>query len=429
MDVFKSGEKSSFAKKSRSMARILAIGATSLAIVFCLFIYFYFSSNLFIRVLATILPTTYLFAYVLSFTKTTNKKLYDIIFLVFIFSSLSILYIAYQFSFNSEYIILMLVIYNIILIALPTPKQVLIYFLIIFIPLTIVLLSSSISVGFYLLITVSFGYVFAMSYVVSVQKKKLNQRNQKNAEILKTLVNNTNDSIFLVDFISKQIYDANEKSNEVFGVENEKEFLSKKYYELFADENFVPSNRSEITREITQYGYYHNEVLFKRGDGSEFWGNLLLSPFTAAKSNFYLIQIKNIDGKKKYDDRVFADKEKFKFILNNLDEFIYLVSYNENNDQKFEYISPYIEQLFGITKEEYISPKTKGKISEVYHPDDLPQLKLLKEELLKSKAKVSTTYRIKPIGKTDYISLHETVIPKLNEAGEIEQILGIIRAV
>ena len=112
-----------------------------------------------------------------------------------------------------------------------------------------------------------------------------------------------------------------------------------------------------------------------------------------------------------------------------MDEFIYLVSYSENNDQKFEYISPYIEQLFGITKEEYVSPETRGKLSKIYHPDDLPLLKLLKKDLLKSKEKVSTNYRIKPIGKNDYISIHETVIPKLNEQGEIEQILGIIRAV
>ena len=388
------------------MAKILALGATSLAFVFSLFVFFYFSPNLFIRILSAFLPVTYLFTYLLSFTKINNKKLYEIIFLVFIFSSLSILYIAYQFSFNSEYIILMLVIYNIILIALPTPKQVLIYFIVTFIPLAIVLLFSNISVGFYLLITVSFGYVFAMSYVISMQKKKLNQRNHQNAEILKTLVNNTNDSIFLVDFISKQIQAANEKSKEIFGIKDESEFLSKKYYELFADENFVPLNRSEITREITQNGYYHSEVLFKRKDGSEFWGNILLSPFTAAKSNFYLIQIKNIDSKKKYDDTVFADKEKFKFIINNLDEFIYLVSYSENNDQKFEYISPYIEQLFGITKEEYVSPETRGKISEIYHPDDLPLLKLLKKDLLKYKEKVSTSYRIKPIGKNDYISIH-----------------------
>ncbi len=152
MDIFKSGDKSSFAKKSRSMAKILALGATSLAFVFSLFVFFYFSPNLFIRILSAFLPVTYLFTYLLSFTKINNKKLYEIIFLVFIFSSLSILYIAYQFSFNSEYIILMLVIYNIILIALPTPKQVLIYFIVTFIPLAIVLLFSNISVGFYLLI-------------------------------------------------------------------------------------------------------------------------------------------------------------------------------------------------------------------------------------------------------------------------------------
>lgn len=291
LNIFNSGDKSSFAKKSRSMAKVLALGAGSLAIVFSLFICFYFTSSNVIKGLSIFLPFIYFSEYLLSFSKITNQQLYKIIFYVFIFTSYVLLYIAYQFSFNSEFIIIMLVIYNIILIALPTPKQVLVYFGIVFIPLEITLLFSDISIGFALLITLSFGYVFALSYVISLQKKGLNKRSHQNEEILKALVNNSKDAIFLVDFFSKEIWDANEKSKEIFGLTDINEILNKKYYTLFFDEEFINQNRNEITQHLAQVGFFQANVLFKRHDKTEFLGNFMISPFKAAKNNYYLIQI------------------------------------------------------------------------------------------------------------------------------------------
>ena len=280
------------------MAKFLAIGAGSLAIVFSLFIWLYFSSSISIRAISIFLPITYIAVYLLSFTKRTNQQLYKIIFYNFILTSYCLLYIAYQFDFNSEYVIIMLVIYNITLIALPTPKQVLLYFGLVFIPLEVLLLFSSISIGFALLITVFFGYAFALSYFISLQKKKLNKRSHQNGEILKTLANNTKGAIFLVDYFSKEIWDANEKSKDIFGLKDIGELLNKQYYTLFSDENFTRLNKNEISQQISAFGHFLSEVLLKKMDGSEFMGDVMISPFKAAKNNYYLIQIHTLTTKK-----------------------------------------------------------------------------------------------------------------------------------
>jgi len=274
------------------MARMVSIGAGSLAIVFCLFIFFYFESNEFVKSLSLALPLIYSAPIIISFTNVTNKTLYNIIFYIYIFSSWVILVIAYQLSFNVAFVVLMLTVYNIVLFAIPKPKQILIYFGVIFIPLVLTTLSSDISVGLTILITISFGYVFLMSYVISQQKQKLNLRSTQNAEILKALVNNTNDSILLVDYFSKEIKDANEKTIDYFGLNDVNDVLSKKYYELFLDENFIASNKNEITQKIREFGHFQTEVLFKKKDGTQFSGQMLLSPFKAVRNNYYLIQIK-----------------------------------------------------------------------------------------------------------------------------------------
>src|SRR5665811_2375565 len=133
--IFKTGDTSSFAKTSRKMAKVLALGAGALALVYCLFINFYFTTDKLVRILSMVLPGLYFASFFFSFTKISNKTLYNIIFYVFILSSLTLLFIAYRFSFNSEYIILMLAIFCVILFAIPTTKQLLIYFGITFIPL------------------------------------------------------------------------------------------------------------------------------------------------------------------------------------------------------------------------------------------------------------------------------------------------------
>ncbi len=280
------------------MSKFLSLGAGALAIVYTLFIHYYFEADSLVRLLSMMLPILFFISFLFSFSKMTNKKLYHIIFGVFIATSLIILYGAYSLAFESDYIILMLAIFSVILVALPTTNQLLIYFGLIFIPLEVALFLSEAAVGFTLLISLSFGAVFTLSYIVSRNKNSLSYRSSQNAKILKTLVNNTNDSMFLVDFFSNEIQDANENTKDIFGLDETDEFLSKSYYQLFTEQGFIDSRRDKITQKINDDGYYQTDAMFRRRDGSNFLGRLHLSPFEALNKKYYLLQIKNIAVRK-----------------------------------------------------------------------------------------------------------------------------------
>jgi PAS domain S-box-containing protein len=296
--IFKTGDTSSFAKSSRSMSKFLSVGAGTLAIVHFLFIYFYFQSSTIISTLSLFLPVLFLASFLCSFTKLSNKKLYEIILGVFISVSLVMLYIAYLFNFNSEYIILMLAVFGVILVAIPTTKQLLIYFLLVFLSLEVFLFLSDISIGFTLLVSLSFGAVFTLTCMISAQKKGLSYHSTQNAKILKTLVNNTNDSMFLVDFFSNEIQDYNQKTNEIFGLINADDFLAKQYSHLFTEEGFIEARRKKINEKMEEEGYYQTDAMFRRKDGTNFLGRLHLSPFEALDKKYYLLQIKNIAVRK-----------------------------------------------------------------------------------------------------------------------------------
>lgn len=292
--IFKTGESSAFAKASRKMSKVLSLGAGALSVVYNLFICFYFESDLLVCLFSSFIPVMFFISFLFSYAKITNRRLYEIIFGVFIITSFILLYVAYSFSFNSEYVILMLAIFSITLVALPTTKQLLIYFGLIFIPLEVILFLSDTSVGFTLLISLSFGAVFILSYEISKRKSKLNYQSNQNAKILKTLVNNTNDSIFLVDFYTSEIRDANENTKEIFGLEDANEFFSKKYHKLFTEDGFIDARKNKIASKIDDEGYYQTDAMFRRKDGTNFLGRLHLSPLEAIGKKYYLLQIKNI---------------------------------------------------------------------------------------------------------------------------------------
>jgi PAS domain S-box-containing protein len=296
--IFISGNKSSFAKNSRSMSKTLSLGAGALAIVYSFFIHYYFKADATIRLLSLILPVLYIVSFGCSFSKITNKKLYEIIFGVFVITSLILLYTAYCMSFNSEYIILMLAIFGVILVALPTTKQLLIYFGVTFIPLEVALFLSETSIGFTLLISLSFGAIFVLSYIISKQKNALSYRSSQNAKVLKTLINNTNDAIFLVDFYTNEIQDTNENTKDIFGLNDTEEFFTKHYYELFTEKGFIDAKRDKITQKMADDGYYQTDAMFRRKNGSNFLGRLHLSSFEALNKKYYLLQIKNIAVRK-----------------------------------------------------------------------------------------------------------------------------------
>jgi PAS domain S-box-containing protein len=298
LSIFKTGKTSHFSKTSRKMYRILALGSGGLAVIYFLFVHYYFTTDLFLNGLAILLPFLFIISFLISYTKANNKALYKSILGVYVTTSLVILYIAYCLSFNSEHVILMLSIFSVILVALPTTRQLLLYFGLIFIPLEIALFLSEISIEFSLLITLSFGFVFILTYVISTQKHALNYRSSQNAKVLKTMVNNTKDSIFLIDFFSKEIKDANENTKIIFGLEDTKEFLSKKYFNLFTEQGFIDSKQDKIEQKIRDIGYYETDAMFRRKDGSNFLGRLHLSPFEALNKKYYLLQIKNIAVRK-----------------------------------------------------------------------------------------------------------------------------------
>lgn len=121
-------------------------------------------------------------------------------------------------------------------------------------------------------------------------------------------------------------------------------------------------------------------------------------------------------------------EQNLNFILENINECIYNVKFTEK-EKKLTYISPQIEQLLGLTINEFNNEGKTGKILKRIHPDDIELINdnVKKGMYVDKLPQINTVFRFKPKGKKEYIWVDETIHIKYNKQGEALETTTVIR--
>ncbi|HCQ30603.1 MAG TPA: hypothetical protein DIU39_09970 [Flavobacteriales bacterium] len=424
------GNDSVYSQTNKKMAQMVAIGGVALSTAYALFVNILWGDKVNL-ILVNSLPFAYLLLWLLSFSKKLNaKSLYNILLVSFILSTYLVIYVGYHLNYNAQYDILYVAIVNIMFLVLASRRQLRIYFLTVFIPAVILLFLSDVDKVTASILVVMFAFGATLSFIITSQRNNLYKRLKSNDNILKALIQSTNESIILVNYFSKKIVDINNKALKEFGYENAEELLDKNYTEtLFANYADLQNQRMEIKKQLNTRGFFETEIELTKKNGTKFWALLTIIPFEAENENFYLLQIRNIDDKKQIEQELVEKNFWFDFIMNNIDEFIYVTRYFKDGTKKIEYASPFIQQIFGLSKDEYLSDETRVMLIQRYHPEDLEKAKKKVDKFREEKKPIENIYRFKPIGSEEYIWIQEKVIPKLDEEGNVEYTFGVLRKI
>ncbi len=114
-------------------------------------------------------------------------------------------------------------------------------------------------------------------------------------------------------------------------------------------------------------------------------------------------------------------------VLYSIDEMFYKISFDKKGNKIIDYMSPQVENVLGLTTEEYI--KNKNILFEHFHPDDI---KILKETIKKNnsnKNKWSVTYRFYNKKLEKYVWIEETLHGIFDKQGKKIGLLGTARDV
>lgn len=423
--IFSYEDESSFQKRNLSMARMAATGGFLLALAYStLNILLFPGLGHFYQYL--LIFNTFLFLALVpySFFVKKSRIIYNSIFVFSVFSFWLAMAIAFKLNFNPLFIVNFFSIVFMMLFVMASRKALRLFTILTFLPALLIFFSSSLPTLHALNYSVMFGFGYVLSYVITHQRNTLFKKSIKNENILKSLLQSSVDAMLLVNYYSGKIEDVNKRTLQMFGFEDENKLIGQDFNIVLKSENFG-KQKIEMTKQIERNGFYQTEQLFQKQNGVEFWGQLVVTPFYSENENFYLIQIRDIDENKKLSEMIKKNHDMFEFMVSHFKAFVYFTSY-ENGKVKFEYVSPYISKIFGVNSHEFIDPEKQKLVQQNYHPEDIIKLKKMKEVFRTEKKPVTVEYRFKPIGKDDYIHIHEEVIPKLDENGNLIGGLGIV---
>ena len=78
-------------------------------------------------------------------------------------------------------------------------------------------------------------------------------------------------------------------------------------------------------------------------------------------------------------------------VLNNVSEMFYKISFDKNGSKVIDYISPQVENIFGLSVNDY--KKNQNKLFEYFHPEELEDLRIRISKIDKDTKGWSVTYR------------------------------------
>jgi len=111
-------------------------------------------------------------------------------------------------------------------------------------------------------------------------------------------------------------------------------------------------------------------------------------------------------------------------VLNNINEIIFHLSFDEKGNKKFEYLSVQTEKIIGLTPEEYIKINIEGTTLDHVHPDDKERLVDESKKVKVNNKKYIFTYRFFNKILDKYIWVEETLIPNFNEKNKLIALFG-----
>lgn len=258
---------------------------------------------------------------------------------------------------------------------------------------------------------------YSLEYIENErERKKVEETLKQSVEMYSTLIESSEDAIYLVDKECKYLH-MNKKYLLRLG-ETLKNVVGRPYSDFH-----TPEGSKEFEEKIKKVCNTGISIVYEYQsfrDGRYFIRTL--SPVKNPQTNETVavtIISKDITQLKEVERALKESEQKFRFIAERAHDMIFV--YRIKPNPGFEYISPSVTKIVGYTPEEYYSDPMLG--IKIVHPDDVPYLQSFFEEKISTKP-----VEFRCIRKDGQIIWTELMnVPIYDEKGVLVAIQGIAR--
>jgi PAS domain S-box-containing protein len=242
---------------------------------------------------------------------------------------------------------------------------------------------------------------------------------QKEAErllkVFRTLVDQTNDALEVVDPETLRFLDVNEKACKDLGYSRE-ELLAMTVLDI--NPGVDETNRAKVMERLHETGFVVQEGVHQRKDGSTFPVETSLRYVQLDRT--YVVGVsRDITDRKRVADALHEREEKFHQVADNIQEIFWMV---DAASKQAIYVNPAFERITGRTVASLVDAPLSYR--EIIHPDDrLRVLHQLSEAA--TTGKLDEEFRIvRPDGTIRWVEAHG--FPVRNAEGSIYRLAGVL---
>lgn len=213
------------------------------------------------------------------------------------------------------------------------------------------------------------------------------------------------------------------------------EFLGDELGDLrgsFFDELFDPERSwAELKRTVMEAGCFRTGPLSLKGSERSFYLNIHPLFLGEGEDPFFGA---HVDGPQRDLTEVLYGKGNGKNIEDGgvhqyLDEIIYHFGFAKDGSIDPLYISPRIQEIFGIDVHRYVEELRNGTLDERIHPLNVQEVREARSKVYEKRTSVSLTYRVFPEGVSEPIWVKERIHPRFDKNGEHVETMGVLRDV
>ena len=226
-----------------------------------------------------------------------------------------------------------------------------------------------------------------------------------------------------VEFKGKIIH-ANKIFADIFGYEHREEFVNKDLLEIAASSDVLKTAEYFQLIEKKKIGLGRLEFLGRRKDSSNFYAEISASVFEMNNKMFTVIITRDITERKKVQSAITDSEEKYRNIIESIDDFLYTYE-RIRNILKPVFLTSSVEKITGYSQHEFLNDSKL--LVKIIHPDDLFSFKQKLRGLFKSRILSSEEIEYRIINKTGNIVWVRNKINVIRgNSGRIQKVYGLI---
>lgn len=240
----------------------------------------------------------------------------------------------------------------------------------------------------------------------------------------KNLFSDSADKVFVID-LNLKILDLNKAALEHINESAQINPIGKSYFDIF---RIKEKNKKELFIHELNKLNIENKTTIEAECAVAQTENYFPKEFTLRKTTFldnevFIITARSLKNQKEFENKLIESKENISKVLENINSFVYNISYDARGNSQVNYVSPKVKEVYGIETDEYITLIKSGRLSELFYPTDREEVILMFNDVVRTLHENRIKFRI--IKNHEIRWIEERIYPQQSQE-DVVSLFGII---